>query len=150
MRILALFALALFGHIDAFAAQSVCADNEKIVWSCKNPDATYAVCASEDLTQTVGYLQYRATNGDEPGLEFPDAHVHPAGLFSFFMLARGAMLVFEQAGVKYTMSEDVAGTVSLSVSEFGRHLYSVECDSSDHTLTLTDTINLLKSAGVVE
>ena len=148
MRFAALFFLAFSFEIVPVAAQSACSPEEKIVWSCKNQKNTYVVCASGDLSQTSGYLQYRVTKAAKPVLTFPVSRIHPVGIFSFALLARGATLTFENSGYRYQMFEGLEGTPALAVSKDGKHLNTVQCADSHYTLTLTDTINLLQAAGV--
>ena len=148
MRFLAFSFLVLSFQVFPAAAQSVCSAEEATVWSCKNQKSTYVVCASGDLSQTSGYLQYRATEAGKPTLTFPVSRTHPTGLFNFALLARGAKLTFENSGYLYEMFEGLEGTPALAVSKGGKHLSTVQCADSDYTLTLTDTINRLKGAGV--
>ncbi|MBS0586901.1 MAG: hypothetical protein JSS37_02860 [Proteobacteria bacterium] len=56
----------------AWAAESHCREQERIVFSCSLGKKTVSVCASADLSATGGYLQYRF--GQKGGLElaFPD------------------------------------------------------------------------------
>lgn len=150
MRLAMLCILAVLFHIESGFAQALCSDNEVVVWSCKNPDASYAVCASDDLTQASGYLHYRVIQDAELVLELPETGTHPREVFRFAMHARGAALEFEDAGVHYWMSENLEGMVSLAVSEAGGRSDTIDCVDSDYTLTLTDTINRLKAAGIAE
>lgn len=136
-------------HTESGFAQALCSDNEVIVWSCKNPDASYAVCASDDLTQTSGYLHYRVIQNGEPMPELPEARTRPREVFTFSMHARGATLELAEAGVRYRMFESIEGVVSLTVSAAGRS-DTIDCVDSDYTLTLTDTIKRLKASGIVE
>lgn len=148
MHYAVILALAIPSQAFPVIAQSACAPGEAIIWSCGDQESMYAVCGSEDLTQTSGYLQYRATKGDETLLMFPASRIHPSGLFSFSLLPRGAILSFEDGEHQYRMHEGVEGEVSFSVSKTDKHSSTVQCTYSDHALTLTDTINRLKAAGV--
>ena len=148
MRFATLLVLTLSCGVGPAAAQSVCAAEEEIVWSCVNQRSTYAVCASNDLSRISGYMQYRATKDGKSALTFPASLTHPAGLFDFSLLPRGAMLSFESGGYLYEMSEGLEGAPSIAVSKNGAYLGAVQCAYSDHTLTLTKTINLIKEAGV--
>ena len=145
-----LLALALAFYAGPAAAQSLCAADETIVWSCGYQDSSYAVCASKDVSKNAGYLQYRETKSGEMVLRFPDSHTLPAGLFEFVLLPRGATLFVANAGYLYEMHEGLVGAPSLTISKAGKSLSTVQCTDSDHTLTLTETINLLKAVGVGE
>jgi hypothetical protein len=57
----------------ALSPNSLCAKNERIIFSCpvKRPAKIVSVCASKDLTSERGYLQYRFGLPGKIELEFP-------------------------------------------------------------------------------
>src|SRR4051794_2514507 len=57
----------------ALQANSLCAKDERIIFSCpiKRPAKIVSVCASRDLTSDRGYLQYRFGLPYKVELEFP-------------------------------------------------------------------------------
>lgn len=148
MRCIVLLVLLLSCHACAAVPQSACADDELIVWSCVAEEGKHAVCASRELSESAGYLQYRATAGGESVQAFPDPPMHPAGLFAFSLLPRGAVLSFVDDGKLYQMWEGLEGLPSMTIARDGATISTTQCTDSDHMLTLTDTINLLEAAGV--
>ena len=65
---------ALIGCLaaPAWAAESHCRAQERIVFSCSLGKKTVSVCASADLSATTGYLQYRFGPRGALELAFPD------------------------------------------------------------------------------
>ena len=57
----------------ALQANSLCARNERVIFSCpiKRPAKIVSVCASKDLTSDRGYIQYRFGLPAKVELEFP-------------------------------------------------------------------------------
>lgn len=55
-----------------WAAESHCRAQERIIFSCSLGKKTVSVCASDDLSTTSGYLQYRFGPKDTLELAFPD------------------------------------------------------------------------------
>src|SRR5690554_1015622 len=113
MHYAVILALAISSQAFPAIAQSACGAGEAIIWSCGDQESMHAVCASEDLAQTSGYLQYRATKGDEAVHMFPASRIQPSGLFRFSLLPRGAVLSFDDGEHQYWMHESVEGEVSL-------------------------------------
>ena len=56
----------------AWAAESHCRAHERIIFSCSLGKKTVSVCASDDLSATSGYLQYRFGQKGALELAFPD------------------------------------------------------------------------------
>jgi hypothetical protein len=58
-RVLLLISLACLTASPAFGADTFCSVHEQTVFSCTLGQNTVSVCASDDLSPTRGYLQYR-------------------------------------------------------------------------------------------
>ena len=66
------------------ADTGLCASEEKIIFSCAIGKKTLSVCASNDLSSSTGYLQYRfGTSLDKLELIFPQTKDHPLNHFRF-------------------------------------------------------------------
>lgn len=61
-----------FLAVPAWAAESHCRAEERIIFSCSLGKKTVSVCASAELSATSGYLQYRFGPKDALELVFPD------------------------------------------------------------------------------
>jgi len=58
-RVLILISAACLAACSALAADTFCSIHEQIVFSCTFGKNIVSVCASDDLSPTRGYLQYR-------------------------------------------------------------------------------------------
>jgi len=129
---------------------SLCQSDEQDVWSCSTARKTYSICASRDLDGSSGYMQYRVGKPSAIEFSFPEDLKHPRGVFEFSVLAKGVSLAFENKGFEYGVYESVMGGATIVVSQKGRELSTIQCDTSTETLTLTTTINQMKAVGIVE
>lgn len=83
---LALGVAAVSAHAAKPAPQSpsLCAPDERILFTCTAEPGIYSVCASANLSRSSGYLQYRS--GRDPlsvEFEYPKQKIHPMDLFAF-------------------------------------------------------------------
>lgn len=95
-------------------------------------------------------MQYRAGSKANRELTFPKDFLHPKGIFTHQLLARGAILSFENEGFVYTISEPLAGRTTIGVTNRGRSVATIDCGNSTETLTLTTTIDRLREVGIHE
>jgi hypothetical protein len=61
----------------ALGLDTLCLPEEKVIFSCKTKGEIASVCASNDLSKTAGYMQYRFGKKDAPELVIPQKRVHP-------------------------------------------------------------------------
>ncbi len=61
-----------FLAVPAWAAESHCRAEERIIFSCSLGKKTVSVCASAELSAASGYLQYRFGPKDALELAFPE------------------------------------------------------------------------------
>jgi hypothetical protein len=132
----------------AAAQDSLCTGNEQMVWSCQAKGKIYSLCASPEISNSTGYLQYRAGSKTRVELNHPTTQRHPRGYFSFQLMPRGVSVTFTNKGYEYVISEPLAGRTSVNVSKGGQSLPPIECKSSSESLTLTTTINQFKAVGL--
>jgi hypothetical protein len=121
-----------------------------VVWGCLSKDRTYAVCASPDLTTDRGYIKYRAKRNDKVEFEYPATMDNPQDLFSFSLLAKGAMLSFTSNDHLYQLFEGLMGDPSIDVSQGSKEVARIDCSSGSFSLTQTDVQGVLKNAGIGE
>ncbi len=92
-------------------AKSLCQASEQTIWSClttKNKIAS--VCASKDLAEDKGYLQYRFGVLGKVELEFPKSRKDSQKAFKYARYTRPLVtmltLSFENEGVVYEIHDD--------------------------------------------
>lgn len=90
---------------------SLCQANEQTIWSCattKNKIAS--VCASEDLAEDKGYVQYRFGTEAKVELEFPKDRSDSPKSFKYSRYTRPLVtmltLSFENGGFVYEIHDD--------------------------------------------
>lgn len=92
-------------------SKSLCQPNERTIWTCattKNKVAS--VCASKDLAEDKGYVQYRFGTLGKIELEYPKARENSAQKFKYSRYTRPLVtmltLEFENEGVSYEIHDD--------------------------------------------
>jgi hypothetical protein len=144
---LALFLASACAHAEF---SSLCQASEITVWSCQAIDKTYSVCASHDLADSAGYLQYRAGSATQATFKYPITLLQPKGHFEFDVLPHGVALSFANEQYGYIIAEDIKGGASISVDKQGTSISTVHCSDSTNTLSENSTINLFKAAGITK
>lgn len=66
--------LSTFTALDS---DTLCLPEEKVIFSCKTKVKIASVCASNDLSKTAGFMQYRFGKKGAPELVIPQKRVHP-------------------------------------------------------------------------
>src|SRR5204863_8224067 len=99
----------------ALQANSLCAKDERIIFSCpiKRPAKTVSVCASKDLTSDRGYIQYRFGLPAKVELEFPKERAGSQQKFQFSHYFRAKVdlteISFTINGYGYQVTDDYNG-----------------------------------------
>jgi len=112
-------------HAAKPQTRTLCAGGERVIFSCvlKQPAKTVSVCASKDLTNDKGYLQYRFGMPGKVELEFPKdrANTQQQFEYSHYFRARVDMteINFTVNGVNYSVFDDYQGEEKPAVSEQG-------------------------------
>ena len=96
----------------AVKPKSLCQANEQTIWSCavttKNKIAS--VCASKDLAEDKGYMQYRFGTAVKVELEFPKDRTNSQKSFKYSRYTRPLVtmltLSFENSGFVYEIHDD--------------------------------------------
>lgn len=135
-RLVPVFVLAILA-LSVFSMQSkptraarpqtrtLCAADERVIFSCalKQPAKIVSVCASKDLTNEKGYLQYRFGMAGTVELEFPKERTNTQQQFEYshYFRARVDMteINFTVNGVSYSVFDDYNGEEKPEVSEQG-------------------------------
>jgi len=91
---------------------SLCAPSERVLWSCeiRGQRKFASLCASKELDQSRGYVQYRFGRPNQVELEFPNARPNSQRAFKYSRYTRPLVtylsLRFERGGASYTISDD--------------------------------------------
>ena len=144
-----LFLILVSGTASA-QVKSLCEKYENVVWSCQAKKKIYSICSSKDLTETNGYLQYRAGTLERIELKYPPVLQHPKGQFEYGLLAHGAILIFKNGLYSYEISEDLIGQPWIRVSKDERDISSFRCSDSTQSLTNNSTIELFRTVGAYQ
>ncbi len=142
------FTFALLLSNAAFAEGSLCTKSEQEIWACSAGHKRYAVCASNDLSASAGYMQYRVMKGGHLELIYPAKPSHPKGLFSLKTFGSSASLSFRNGEYQYTLYEPLAGPASIDVEKQGKSIGGFACASATEGLTLNSTLDLMSRVGV--
>jgi hypothetical protein len=70
-RVLMLMSLAYLLTCPVLAADTLCSKDEQTVFACTLGKNIVSVCASDDLSPTHGYVQYRFGPKNSPALSLP-------------------------------------------------------------------------------
>ena len=105
--------------------KTLCAADERVIFSCalRQPAKIVSMCASKDLTNEKGYLQYRFGMPEKIELEFPQDRTNTQQQFEYshYFRARVDMteINFTVNGVSYSVFDDYNGEEKPEVSEQG-------------------------------
>ncbi|MBS0344820.1 MAG: hypothetical protein JSR69_00020 [Proteobacteria bacterium] len=141
---------AAWGDAAMADVKTLCHGTERTVWSCRAGLRQYSLCASRNLGEEEGYLQYRAGRPSRLEFRFPRTLMHPRGYFTFGLLAHGVSLAFERGAYRYEITEDLKGDTSILVRLPQGRTVSIDCADATQTLTENATIDLFKSAGLAD
>jgi hypothetical protein len=104
---------------------TLCENTERVIFACrlKQPAKLVSVCASKDLTNEKGYLQYRFGMPGKVELEFPQDHANTQQQFEYSHYFRARVdlteINFTVNGVSYSVFDDYQGEEKPAVSEQG-------------------------------
>jgi hypothetical protein len=104
---------------------TLCAPDERVIFTCalRQSAKIVSVCASKDLTNEKGYLQYRFGMPGKVELEFPKDRTNTQQQFEYshYFRARFDMteINFTVNGVSYSVFDDYNGEEKPEVSEQG-------------------------------
>ena len=105
---------------------TLCATDERVIFSCalKQPVRIVSVCASKDLTNEKGYLQYRFGMPGKVELEFPQDRKNTQQQFEYSHYFRARVDMTEinftvNGAISYSVFDDYNGEEKPAVSEQG-------------------------------
>ena len=100
---------------QALQANSLCARDERIIFSCpvKKPAKIVSLCASKNLSADQGYLQYRFGLPGKIELEFPKERTGTQQKFQYTHYFRAQVdlteISFSNNGYEYQITDDYSG-----------------------------------------
>ncbi len=145
----AAFALTVIA-LPSAKAQSLCSAAEKSLFSCEIGRKVLSVCASKDLDEKKGTLQYRFGTPEKLDLAYPEKAEHPKKHFTsnrLYSSAEGALIIelgFKRGSTGYTVfTQDVRGKKSagVTVTVNGKDT-ELKCKSTKGTEDFDDTTSL--------
>lgn len=107
---------------QALQANSLCAKDERIIFSCpvKKPAKIVSLCASKNLTADQGYLQYRFGLPGKVELEFPKERTGTQQKFQYTHYFRAQVdlteISFSNNGYEYQITDDYNGEEKPAIS----------------------------------
>jgi hypothetical protein len=132
-------------------SQTLCASEEESVFDCEIGKKILSVCASKELDDSKGWLQYRFGTAEKIDLSYPETKVHPKKYFQFnraYSAAENVMvgeLRFKNGATQYTVyREDAKGKseagVYVTIREKDTYL---KCKNTKKTQSFTFKMNEL-------
>jgi hypothetical protein len=107
----------------AAQAQSLCAASEKSLFSCEIGKKILSVCASKDLAENKGTLQYRFGTPEKLDLAYPEKADHPKKHFTgnrLYSSAENSLILeleFKRGTTRYTVfTQELRGKKSAGVT----------------------------------
>lgn len=128
----------------------LCGKDEIALWSCEVGKRAYALCASQVVTRTSGYMQYRASNRGKTVFAYPAERTPPLGSFVYRTSANGdAFVEFTNDGYGYTLVDPLRTDSSILVSTPAPpgKTAEIRCPGNQ-TLQVNYTMRLMYDSGV--
>ncbi|MDD5227822.1 MAG: hypothetical protein PHN45_12405 [Methylococcales bacterium] len=135
-NLVALMGLSYLISFPVLATDSHCREQENIIFSCSLGKNIVSVCASKDISQTSGYLQYRFGQKNTPELILPASiepshHADIQARTLMFSGGGGAYLRFINGQFNYIVYTAIGkgwGTKDgVAVEKDGKHIANLKC-----------------------
>lgn len=131
-------------------AQSLCTANEKSLFSCEIGRKVLSVCASKDLDENKGTLQYRFGTADKLDLAYPEKADHPKKHFTgnrLYSSVENSLIIeleFKRGTTRYTVfTQELKGkkAAGVTVNINGKDT-ELKCKSTKGTEDFSDITSL--------
>lgn len=132
----------------AAQAQSLCAASEKSLFSCEIGKKILSVCASKDLAENKGTLQYRFGTPEKLDLAYPEKADHPKKHFTgnrlYSRVENSLILEFKRGTTRYTVfTHELRGKKSAGVTvNINGKDTELKCKSTKGTEDFSDITSL--------
>lgn len=137
-------------------AQTHCSSSEMTIFNCEVGKKILSVCASADLDDTKGWMQYRFGAPDKIDLTYPETKAHPKKFFQSnrtYSSVENALiqeLKFQNGKVAYTVyREEIKGKkeAGVSVNINAKETY-LKCKNLKGTENFISKIDELRLDGI--
>jgi hypothetical protein len=155
LTILATSVASALSSATTLAAPTLCAANEKVIFSCSTGAHTASICASKDLSKDAA-MQYRFGKPGSLELVYPEAGAKPAEAFASGTLAfsggGGAWLRFSKEPFRYTIFTAIgkwgrggalADASGVAIEKDGKEFANFPCRSGAESQIGPDLIDKL-------
>lgn len=128
----------------------LCSKDEIALWMCETDQRAYALCSSQSVTRTTGYLQYRASRRERVVFIYPAEKKTPLGSFVYQSFANGdASVEFINEGYRYTLVDPLRSESSIRVSAPAGSGKETEIGCpANQTLQVNYTLRLMYDSGI--
>ena len=138
---------------EMYPISALCEVDEITLWTCDDDEKTYSLCSSIEITEDVGYIQYRVGTEQGVNLVFPEHQHHPRGIFRQSLSPSGDVrITFRNSGHSYTLVDRLRGTSSIEVlpESESEGIAGVSCHNENQSLQLNYTLKLVYQAGIAD
>lgn len=127
----------------------LCVEDEATLWACTTGKRAFALCSSQRVTRTSGYMQYRASRAGKTEFHYPQTRRPPLGLFVFNAFPNGdASVEFSNDGYRYSLVDPLRSSASILISAPGASgTTEIDCQANQ-TLQMNYTMRLMYESGV--
>ncbi|MHC9083959.1 hypothetical protein ACYX7E_02855 [Luteimonas sp. RIT-PG2_3] len=135
---------------DEYSHSPLCGKDEVTLWRCEVGQRAYALCSSQSVTRTTGYMQYRASRRGDVVFSYPAGRKPPLESFVFSTSANGdASIAFANGGYAYTLVDALRGDSSIHVAVPAGSGKDTEIGCpGNQTLQVNYTLRLVYDAGI--
>lgn len=133
----------------AVSLPSLCMAGESTVWTGTKGQKIFSLCASANLSQATGYLQYRAGTAGDIQFKYPEALENPHGIFSYSEAAHSVEVDFSNGGYSYSISEQADGSeTDIDVTLPSGKASTIVLDKASDALGQNATMDLFQKLGL--
>jgi len=131
-----------------YSQSPLCKKREITLWNCSVAKREYALCSSQVVNRTAGYMQYRAAKAGKLVFTYPTTERPPAGLFIYTSNANGdASVNFSSGGYRYELVDPLRGRSSILVTAPDGQVTEIAC-GINQTLQINYTMRLMYDSGI--
>lgn len=131
-----------------YPASPLCGKEEITLWSCSAGRHEYSFCASQIVTRTEGYMQYRASKSGKIVFTYPATKQQPKGFFEYISNQNGdASIEFSNGGYRYNLVDPLRGSSSIIINTPDNKTTTIQC-GINQTLQINYTMRLMYDSGI--
>ena len=135
----------------AHAEGALCTPKEVALWSCSTESKSFSLCASKDLGNNTGYIQYRASESGRLTFTYPANKQHPKGVFKVYQSNRFANFEFSNGKFSYRITDQLVGPTTIYIEKEKKALSEFECITPAVPSILdNESLRLFSLAGIIQ